>query len=92
MQRHVSWREFIKISGVGFGALVSGGNFLGMASNVLGSIEEVSPAISKTPIYCEMCTFRCAGWAYKSDDKPWKIIGNEFKEDCQEVFGVMQAF
>ncbi|MDY7033743.1 MAG: molybdopterin-dependent oxidoreductase [Thermodesulfobacteriota bacterium] len=82
MQRDVTRREFIKISGVGLGALASSGSLLGMASNVLDSAEDIPSAISKTPTYCEMCTFKCAGWAYQSDGKPWKIIGNENDQNC----------
>ncbi len=34
--------------------------------------------LKRTPTYCEVCFWKCAGWVYKtSEGKIWKIIGND---------------
>ncbi len=34
--------------------------------------------IKRTPTYCEVCFWKCAGWVYTNDQGDiWKIIGNE---------------
>ena len=75
-----SRREFIKISVMGAGVLV-------MSKGALGAIRKLSsPEVAKklvvdlkrTPTYCEVCFWKCAGWVYKtSEGKIWKIIGND---------------
>ena len=80
MGKKFSRREFIKISGIG--AIGSAALANGAFQFVPGSMEKgiKNGALTKTPTYCEMCTFKCAGWVYKKDGKPWKIIGNEIDE------------
>ncbi|MBI4618753.1 MAG: molybdopterin-dependent oxidoreductase [Desulfobacterales bacterium] len=82
MKRDFTRREFIKISGMGLGALAASTGLAGIASGVLGSKNNASYKVLRTPTYCEMCTFKCAGWAYTLDGKPWKIIGNEDDQHC----------
>jgi thiosulfate reductase/polysulfide reductase chain A len=73
-------RQFIKISSAGIGGLLLGG---GMAAAnrffVPGTDpEKLSIDLSRTPTYCEICFWKCAGWVYKtSEGKIWKIIGND---------------
>ena len=73
-------RQFIKISSAGIGGLLLGG---GMAAAnrffVPGTDpEELSIDLARTPTYCEICFWKCAGWVYKtSEGKIWKIIGND---------------
>jgi len=75
-------RDFIKIAGAGAGAAALGGSFY----KVLGETEPPSSApsgqISKTPTYCEICFWKCAGWTYTVDGKPWKITGNDLDPNC----------
>ncbi|RJP58789.1 MAG: nitrate reductase [Deltaproteobacteria bacterium] len=82
MKRDFTRREFIKISGMGLGGLAASGSLLKFASDVLGSGNASPHKVLRTPTYCEMCTFKCAGWAYRLDGKPWKIIGNENDQHC----------
>jgi thiosulfate reductase/polysulfide reductase chain A len=85
MNRTYSRRDFIKISGMGLGGLAVGSGLINSASQSAGadSIAAFASAeISRTPTYCEMCTFKCAGWVYRADGKPWKIIGNEADQHC----------
>ncbi len=73
-------RQFIKISSASIGGLLLGG---GMAAAnrflVPGTDpEELSLDLTRTPTYCEICFWKCAGWVYKtSEGKIWKIIGND---------------
>ncbi len=75
-------RAFIKITGAGVGAATVGGSLY----KVFGQNELAeSPAngeIIKTPTYCEICFWKCAGWTYTVDGKPWKIIGNDIDPNC----------
>lgn len=81
-------REFIKISALGTGGVA--------AMGILGSAfvqKVINPAIGdnlggefankRIPTYCEVCFWRCAGWAYTNEKgEIWKIIGNEIDPLC----------
>lgn len=83
MKTKYSRREFIKISGMGLGGLAAAGGMFGFLSKAEAAGDAASTAeILRTPTYCEMCTFKCAGWVYQADRKPWKIIGNEADQHC----------
>ncbi|RME81460.1 MAG: nitrate reductase [Planctomycetota bacterium] len=78
MSRKMNRREFIKIlgGGVSTAALASllPGRYL-LPSQVLAKGE-----ITKSPTYCEICFWKCAGWVYQKDGQAWKIIGNEIDQ------------
>ncbi|MFH2012993.1 MAG: molybdopterin-dependent oxidoreductase [Pseudomonadota bacterium] len=82
MKKDFTRREFIKISGMGLGGIATSGSLMKFASDAFGSEDVSSNKVLRTPTYCEMCTFKCAGWAYRLDGKPWKIIGNENDQHC----------
>ena len=70
-----SRRKFIKISTAGAGAMMLPLSF----PSFFSSDDEGSSKLKKVPTYCEVCFWKCAGWAYvneKGDIK--KIIGNKF--------------
>ncbi len=76
-----SRRQFIKISAAGVGAATIGIN-AASGFNLFGSKDETGPAsdedLTPYPTYCEVCFWKCAGWAYV--DKKGnirKIIGNK---------------
>ena len=75
-----SRRDFIKISAMGAGALALTRGTFGRAK-LLSSPDEVNKLkvdLKRTPTYCEVCFWKCAGWVYKtSEGKIWKIIGND---------------
>ena len=56
----------------------------------LSSPEEVKKLVvdlKRTPTYCEVCFWKCAGWVYKtSEGKIWKIIGNDDDPNCSGRF------
>jgi len=76
-------RQFIKISAAGTGAAAIGLHSLKVSGfSLLGDKNEQNPAsdeeMTPYPTYCEVCFWKCAGWAYV--DKKGnirKIIGNE---------------
>ena len=74
-------RDFIKISGLGLGGLAlstSGLGFYNHLSSAPPSGDELSLDLTRTPTYCEICFWKCAGWVYKNEEgKIWKVIGNE---------------
>jgi thiosulfate reductase / polysulfide reductase chain A len=82
-------RDFIRISLYGAGALAVGAGGY-KVFNVFSSPEEAgkSPVdLKRTPTYCEVCFWKCAGWVYKtSEGKIWKIIGNDDDQHCNGRF------
>jgi len=84
-----SRREFIKISLYGAGALAVGtGAYKALKS--LSSPDKVKNLVvdlKRTPTYCEVCFWKCAGWVYKtSEGKIWKIVGNVEDQHCNGRF------
>ena len=84
-----SRRDFIKISAIGAGVLVLTKGTFG-AGKLLSSPDEAKKLkvdLKRTPTYCEVCFWKCAGWVYKtSEGKIWKIIGNEEDQHCNGRF------
>ncbi len=84
-----SRRDFIKISAMGAGVLLAGTAAYKVIKS-LSSPEEVKKLVvdlTRTPTYCEVCFWKCAGWVYKtSEGKIWKIIGNEEDQNCNGRF------
>ena len=79
MTKKLNRREFIKISGAGAGGAVAAAsmfNFLGDSLDA-GDLMAAGNNISRTATYCDVCFWKCAGWVYQKDNKPWKIIGND---------------
>lgn len=82
-------RDFIKISALGLGGLALGGAAYKAFSNTF--LNSVSPEaiknLRRTPTYCEVCFWKCAGWVYK-DDKGniQKIVGNDEDMNCNGRF------
>ncbi len=73
-----SRRQFIKISSAGLGSLLVGGGLRAASQILVPDPDQLSIDLIRTPTYCEVCFWKCAGWVYKNKDgKIWKIIGNE---------------
>lgn len=76
-----SRRDFIRISGLGIGGLAisaSGFGVYNTLTNIPLKPSELKIDTSRTPTYCEICFWKCAGWVYKNDEgKIWKVIGND---------------
>jgi thiosulfate reductase/polysulfide reductase chain A len=82
-------RQFIKISALGFGALAAGTGAIKAIAAFSDPVyrEGLKPDLKRTPTYCEVCFWKCAGWVYKkSDGSIWKIIGNDEDQHCNGRF------
>jgi thiosulfate reductase/polysulfide reductase chain A len=79
-----SRRDFIKISALGLGGLASSGLAFNWATGAIQK-EGVTaiPNFSRTPTYCEVCFWKCAGWVYKNDKGDiWKLEGHADDPHC----------
>jgi len=79
-----SRREFLKIAGATTGAAaVSTATFNWATGSVMNGELPPAKATSKTPTYCEICFWKCAGWVVKNEkDEIWKIEGHEDDPHC----------
>jgi thiosulfate reductase / polysulfide reductase chain A len=80
-----SRREFIRISFIGAGVLAVTPGILKAAGVITDpvKIKDLKVDLKRTPTYCEVCFWKCAGWVYKtSEGKIWKIIGNDEDQHC----------
>jgi thiosulfate reductase/polysulfide reductase chain A len=84
-----SRRDFIKISGLGLGGVAMGGTAAYQAAkNTFSTNEPVDPSkLTRTPTYCEVCFWKCAGWVYKNEKgEVQKVIGNDEDMNCNGRF------
>jgi len=87
--RMTNRRQFIKITAFGAGALAIGsGAYKAMAGfSSTTEAAKLTVNLTRTPTYCEVCFWKCAGWVYKNDEgKIWKIIGNDDDQHCNGRF------
>ena len=82
--RNTTRRDFLKISGAGAGSLLLAGPAIKAFSQIAGD-DTIHPGekLHRTPTYCEVCFWKCAGWVY-TDKKGRikKIIGNKDDPHC----------
>jgi thiosulfate reductase/polysulfide reductase chain A len=84
-----SRRDFIRISAIGTGVLLGGAGAYKVvkALSSPAEVKKLTIDLKRTPTYCEVCFWKCAGWVYKtSEGKIWKIIGNDEDQNCQGRF------
>lgn len=89
MKNKVKRRDFIKILGAGTGSVVIGSQVLNAFPGKAESnttLLSSSETYKKTPTYCEVCFWKCAGWVHQKDGQPWKITGNEDDLNSQGRF------
>jgi thiosulfate reductase/polysulfide reductase chain A len=82
-----SRRDFIKISGLGLGAIGLAGcsRNLGSRDDLFGALSE--DTLTRVATYCEVCFWKCAGWGYKDKDGQLiKVIGNDDDPHCNGRF------
>lgn len=85
-----SRRDFLRVSAYGFGGIL----VAGAGWKVQAAIKELTRDPGKiylnlirTPTYCEVCFWKCAGWVYKtSQGDIWKIVGNDDDQHCNGRF------
>jgi thiosulfate reductase/polysulfide reductase chain A len=84
-----SRRNFIRISAIGTGVLLTGAGAYKVikAFSSPQAVNNLSLDLKRTPTYCEICFWKCAGWVYKtSEGKIWKITGNDEDQHCNGRF------
>ncbi len=81
-------RDFIKVSAFGLGAASIGFPIIkSFAKADIDPEKDKFSAFRRTPTYCEVCFWKCAGWVYKNDQGDiWKIIGNDEDQHCNGRF------
>jgi thiosulfate reductase / polysulfide reductase chain A len=79
-----SRRQFIRITFFGAGALaVGGGSIKAVTGFKSADANNMKVNLTRTPTYCEVCFWKCAGWVYKNENgEIWKIIGNDEDPNC----------
>lgn len=76
-------RDFIKISGAGIGTIGLSGSMFNWVDGAILKDKSQAKTVSKTPTYCEVCFWKCAGWVVKDEnDEIWKIEGHEDDPHC----------
>ena len=79
-------RDFIKISslsaaGLVFGAQQLKSSVLSYNNSELGNLGPLN--MQRTPTYCEVCFWKCAGWVHKDENGDIKkIVGNDDDTNC----------
>ncbi len=72
-------RQFIRISAIGAGAVMTGAAGFRLLGSELTEGRKATLAVltGRTPTYCEVCFWKCAGWVWKDDGgNIKKITGN----------------
>ena len=82
-------RDFIKISSLSAAGIFAGAKYL--QSAIPGNSTKLSEIgnfnIQRTPTYCEVCFWKCAGWVHKNEDGSIKkIVGNDDDTNCNGRF------
>jgi thiosulfate reductase/polysulfide reductase chain A len=81
-------RDFIKISTLSLGAaaVAAGASKIGFGLPLLSNENSSGQAgneLRRIPTYCEVCFWKCAGWAHvNGDGRISKVIGNELDPQC----------
>ena len=78
-------RDFIKISALGVGAtaITAGAAKAVLGSSLFGNDTGDAETLRRVPTYCEVCFWKCAGWAHVTEDgKIKKITGNDDDPQC----------
>lgn len=81
-------RDFIKISALGTAGVAVGASALSkVRASSFFSFDKKQPLddseFERTPTYCEVCFWKCAGWTYTTKEGDvTKILGNEIDPHC----------
>ncbi len=76
-----SRRDFLRVSAFGIGGLfvtAAGWKLQASIRDLNERSDSLELNLTRTPTYCEVCFWKCAGWVYKTDEGDiWKIVGND---------------
>ncbi|MBR9997844.1 MAG: molybdopterin-dependent oxidoreductase [Cyclobacteriaceae bacterium] len=77
-------RDFIKISSMGVSSTALIAPMFNWKSGSIETAENPGGSYSRTPTYCEICFWKCAGWAYTNEKgEIWKLEGNQDDPHCK---------
>ncbi|MCJ7820660.1 MAG: molybdopterin-dependent oxidoreductase, partial [Bacteroidales bacterium] len=82
-------RQFIRISAIGAGVVMAGSTGYKLFASGLtdGQKATMAALTARTPTYCEICFWKCAGWVHKDDKGAIKkITGNAEDMNCNGRF------
>lgn len=85
-------RDFIKISALSTAGIVAGTQAWSAIHSSAPITNEKSKyllpeQLTRTPTYCEVCFWKCAGWVYKNEKgEIKKIVGNNEDPNCNGRF------
>ena len=81
-------RDFIKISSLGLGAVALSSNGLNLfEGGIADGTNKEADQLFRTPTYCEICFWKCAGWTYRNQkNEIVKVEGNEIDQHCSGRF------
>lgn len=79
MNHNMNRREFIRIAGVSAGGLAFATPLFDISKGEILVPDALTGMYSKrTPTYCEICFWKCAGWVHTNEKGDiWKITGND---------------
>ncbi|PJA53072.1 MAG: nitrate reductase [Candidatus Marinimicrobia bacterium CG_4_9_14_3_um_filter_48_9] len=88
MSKPVSRRDFIRLAGLGAAGLTVASPFFDWKHGEILARDTMPGLYTKrTPTYCEVCFWMCAGWVHHNEDgEIWKITGNEDDPHCNGRF------
>jgi len=72
---HLSRRRFLKISAATFGAAAAATQWEPL-SRLARAADAPPGTVKVVPTFCEMCFWRCSGFAHVRDGRLWKFEGN----------------
>jgi thiosulfate reductase/polysulfide reductase chain A len=72
---HLSRRRFLKISAATFGAAAAATQWEPLA-RLARAADAPAGTVKVVPTFCEMCFWRCSGFAHVKDGRLWKFEGN----------------
>lgn len=77
-------RDFIKISSLGIGGVAVASPLFNWAEGAIKADNKKQGVdYHRTPTYCEVCFWKCAGWVYANEEGHiWKIEGNTDDPHC----------
>ncbi|MBC8344144.1 MAG: molybdopterin-dependent oxidoreductase [Bacteroidetes bacterium] len=76
-------REFIKIGGFSLGGLAVANPIYDWATGAVLTDVSLQQTLNKIPTYCEVCFWKCAGWAHLNEKGDiWKLTGHDNDPHC----------
>lgn len=77
-------RDFIKIAGLGAASLALANPAIKALGNTFFANDDTGvTSLHRTPMVCEICFWKCAGWTYRKEDGTiWKLEGNADDPNC----------